>query len=48
MPKKFSKFHVPGTEMTFIEVEKLISIVFMHVMFCVTEAVISLKIGQNL
>ena len=30
--------------MTLIVVEKLISIVFRHVMFCVTEAVISLKI----
>ena len=48
MPRKFSKSHVPDTEMTFIVVEKLISIVFRHVMFCVTEAVISLKIGQNL
>ena len=25
MPKKFSKSHVPGTEMTFIAVEKLVS-----------------------
>ena len=48
MPKKFSKSHVPGTEMPFIAVEKLISIVFRHVMFCVTEAVTSLKIVQNL
>ena len=48
MPKNFSKSHVPGSEMTFIAVEKLVSIVFRHVMFCVTQAVTSLKIGQNL
>ena len=48
MPKKFSKSHVPGTEMTFIAVEILVSIVFRHVMFCATQAVTSLKIGQNL
>ena len=48
MPKKFSKSHLPGTEMEFIAVEKLVSIVFRQVMFCVTEAVTSLKIGQNL
>ena len=48
MPKKFLKSHGPGTEMTFIAVEKLVSIVFRHVMFCVTQAVTSLKIGQNL
>ena len=48
MPKKFSKTHVPGTEMTFIVVEKLVSIVFTHIMFCVTQAVTSLKNGQNL
>ena len=41
MPKKFSKFHVPGTEMMFIADEKLISTVFRHVMFCVTQAVTS-------
>ena len=41
MPKKFSKFHVPGTEMMFIADEKLISTVFRHVMFCVTQAVAS-------
>ena len=45
MPKNFSKSHVPGTEMTFIAVVKLISIVFRHVMFCATQAVASLKIG---
>ena len=45
MPKNFSKSHFPGTEMTFIAVEKLISIVFRHVMFCATQAVASLKIG---
>ena len=38
MPKKFSKFHVPGTEMTIIAVEELISIVFRHVMFCATQS----------
>ena len=43
MPKKVSKSHVPGTEMTFIAVEKLVSIVFRHVMFCVTQAVTLLK-----
>ena len=48
MPIKFSKSNVPGTEMTFIAVEKLVSIVFRHVIFCVTQAVTSLKIGQNL
>ena len=48
MPKKFSKSHVLGTEMTTIAVEKLVSIVFRHAMFCVTQAVTSLKIGQNL
>ena len=48
MHKKFSKSHVSGTEMTLIAVEKLIPIVFRHVMFCVTQAVTSLKIGQNL
>ena len=48
MPKKFSKSHVPGTEMMFTAVEKLIPIVFRHVMFCETQAVASLKIGQNL
>ena len=48
MPKKISKSRVPGTEMTFIAVEKLVSVVFRHVMFCVTQAVTSLKIGQNL
>ena len=41
MPKKFSKFHVPGTEMKFIADEKLISTVFRHVMFCVTQVVTS-------
>ena len=48
MPKKFSKFHVPGPAMTFIAVEKLVPIVFRHVTFRVTQAVTSLKIGQNL
>ena len=48
MPKRFSKSHVPGTVMTFIAVEKLVSIVFRYVMFCVTQAVTSLNIGQNL
>ena len=48
MPKKFSKSHVPGTEMTFSAVEKIVSFVFRHVMFCVTQAVTSLEIGQNL
>ena len=48
MPKEFSKSHVPGTGMRFIAVEKLVSVVFRHVMFCVTQAVTSLKIGQNL
>ena len=48
MPKKFSKSHVPGTVMTFIAVEVLVSIVFRYVEFCVTQAVASLKIGQNL
>ena len=32
--------------MTFIAVEKLISIVFRHVMFCVTQAVTSLKLDK--
>ena len=32
----------------FIVVEKLVSIVFRHGIFCVTQAVTSLKIGQNL
>ena len=41
MPKKFSKFHVPCTEMMFIADEKLISTVFRHVMFFVTQAVTS-------
>ena len=41
MPKKFSKFHVPGTKIMFIADEKLISTVFRHVMFCVTQAVTS-------
>ena len=48
MPKKFSKSHIPGTEMTFIAVEILVSIVFRYVMFCATQAVTPLKIGQNL
>ena len=48
IPKKFSKSHIPGTEMTFIAVAKLVPIVFRHVMFFVTLAVTSLKIGQNL
>ena len=48
MPKKFSKSHVPGTTMTFIAVKKLVSIVFRHIMFCVTQAVTSSKIRQNL
>ena len=48
MPKKCSKSHISGTEMTFIVVQKLVSIAFRHVMFCVTQAVTSLKIGQNL
>ena len=34
--------------MTFIAVKKLVSIVFRHVMFRVTQAVTSLQIGQNL
>ena len=42
MPMKFSKSNVPGPEMTFIAVEKLVSIVFRHVIFCVTQAVTSL------
>ena len=46
MPKKFSKSHVPGTEMTFIAVAKLVSIVFRHIMFCVTQAVTSKKIDK--
>ena len=41
MPKKFSKFHVPGTEMIIIADEKLISTVFRHVMFCVIQAMTS-------
>ena len=48
MPKNFSKSRVPCTEMTFIAVKKLVSIVSRHVMFLVTQTVTSLKIGQNL
>ena len=45
---KFSKSQAPGTGMVFIAVEKYVSIVSKHVMFCVTQAVTSLKIAQNL
>ena len=36
--KYFIKSHVPGSEMKFIAVEKQVSVVFRHVMFCVFQA----------
>ena len=48
LPKKFSKSQVPGTEMKFIAVEKQVSIVFRHVIFCVAQTVSSLKIGKKI
>ena len=48
VPKKISKSQVSGTEIKFIAIEKEVSIVFRHVMFCVTQAVTSFKFAQNL
>ena len=36
--RKTSVVRFPGTEMKFIAVEKQVSIVFRHVMFCVNQA----------
>ena len=40
----FIKSQVPGSELKFIAVKKQVSIVFRHVMFCVSQAGTSLKI----
>ena len=37
LPKNFIKSQVPGSEMKFIAVKKQVSIVFRHVMFCVSQ-----------
>ena len=44
LPKNFIKSEVPGSEMKFIAVQKQVSIVFSHVMFCVSQAGTSLQI----
>ena len=36
--KNFIKSQVPGSKMKFLAVEEQVSIVFRHVMFCVTQA----------
>ena len=44
LPKNFIKSQVPGSETKFIAVKKQVSIVFRHVMFCVSQAGTSLRI----
>ena len=42
--QEFVKSQVPGSKMKFIAVEEQVSIVFRHVMFCVTQAETALRI----